>query len=498
MLDPAVASQPSSRGLYWLIALASLLIALVSAVPYAGSWNDGSRLAAIESITDYGTLSIDDSIFVAPVFLQKGAPPPYGPDNVRANTRGTLDRLLIDGHWYSDKPYVMQVMLAGVYKAMQVTTGLRANRRPDLFSYAMTVVSNGLSLIVFALAGFVTARRILATDRSALLVTAAFVLGTGAVVYTRHVNSSLPVTAVMMVIVAVLTCRVNDQGELDLRGRRVASLGLLLGLAYALETATGGLLCLAVGLLVAWQCWLRDRKRWHLPILLALTALPFIALHHAFNYRISGMFAPANSNRAFLDWPGSFLHHGYMTGVWYHASVGDAINYWLDLMFGRKGFLWLNPAMMLGVIGGVRMALPGPRRLTIPGASRGQRAILWSMLAWGMALWLLYGALSRDRSGLCYGIRWFLPMLAPGLFAVALTVRHYSAGGRALAALTAGGLVLAGIGWVIGPWDNVRSTYMWPVVIAMMLAWGAVTFFDQLDKFRTRRATKTGAAGPTR
>ena len=37
---------------------------VLSARPYAGSWNDGSRLAAVESLVDYHTWAIDDSIFV--------------------------------------------------------------------------------------------------------------------------------------------------------------------------------------------------------------------------------------------------------------------------------------------------------------------------------------------------------------------------------------------------------------------------------------------------
>ena len=49
----------------WLAVIAgAMLIALVSARPHAGGWNDGSRLATVESLVDRHTLAIDESIFV--------------------------------------------------------------------------------------------------------------------------------------------------------------------------------------------------------------------------------------------------------------------------------------------------------------------------------------------------------------------------------------------------------------------------------------------------
>ena len=40
------------RRLVWIVALTATVIALLSARPFAGSWNDGSRLAAVESLVD--------------------------------------------------------------------------------------------------------------------------------------------------------------------------------------------------------------------------------------------------------------------------------------------------------------------------------------------------------------------------------------------------------------------------------------------------------------
>src|SRR5215813_9846320 len=94
------------------VLLGAVLIAVASALPYAGSWNDGSRLAAVESIADRGTLAIDDSLFVRvpPETISRGVPP-YPPQRRDLLTHGTRDRLFIRGHFYSDKPYVVSFLM---------------------------------------------------------------------------------------------------------------------------------------------------------------------------------------------------------------------------------------------------------------------------------------------------------------------------------------------------------------------------------------------------
>ena len=66
--------QNVSRRELILVLMVSLTVALVSARPYAGSWNDGSRLALVESLVDFRTLSIDRSIFVDPARAREPRP----------------------------------------------------------------------------------------------------------------------------------------------------------------------------------------------------------------------------------------------------------------------------------------------------------------------------------------------------------------------------------------------------------------------------------------
>ena len=70
--------------------------------PYAGGWNDGSRLATVESVVDRHTWVIDDSIFVNPSAETADHPhrqAPYAAPDPAADYllkhEGTLDKLFI-------------------------------------------------------------------------------------------------------------------------------------------------------------------------------------------------------------------------------------------------------------------------------------------------------------------------------------------------------------------------------------------------------------------
>ena len=63
-MKPGQVADRKTAPIAALVTFGAVLVALVSARPYAGSWNDGSRLATVESLVDYHTLAIDRSIFL--------------------------------------------------------------------------------------------------------------------------------------------------------------------------------------------------------------------------------------------------------------------------------------------------------------------------------------------------------------------------------------------------------------------------------------------------
>src|SRR5262249_61804939 len=76
-----------------LVLLVAIVIAFASARPYAGGWNDGSRLASVESLVDQHTSAIDRSIFFEPwAFEFPTGRTPYSDDSgmMEVGTRATV------------------------------------------------------------------------------------------------------------------------------------------------------------------------------------------------------------------------------------------------------------------------------------------------------------------------------------------------------------------------------------------------------------------------
>jgi hypothetical protein len=138
--------------------------------------------------------------------------------------------------------------------------------------------------------------------------------------------------------------------------------------------------------------------------------------------------------------------------------------------------------MLVGAIAAVFLLVSPRRRFAIAGATSGQRAVLWCAFGWSASVWLLYGALSTNRSGVCYSIRWFVPMLAPGLLAVALMLRHRHELWSQFAVFAVAGGALGAIGWWNGPWAEVRGYLMWPVVGMMLAVWAIVSLREMRRK----------------
>src|SRR5438874_2587582 len=143
----SVSSTPirEEDGPLWtaLILGIALAIAAISARPYAGGWNDGSRLATVECLVDHSTWAIDDSIFVTvPPNLSSR---PFEETDPALNLRGTQDRLWIGGRFYSDKSPVPALLMAGEYACLQRVTGLTARDAPDKFCRWMTILTSGLA-----------------------------------------------------------------------------------------------------------------------------------------------------------------------------------------------------------------------------------------------------------------------------------------------------------------------------------------------------------------
>jgi len=445
-----------------VIGLAAL-IAFLSARPYAGAWNDGSRLATVECLVDYHTLAIDHSVFVE-IPRQPDGPSPYAKDQPGPLEHGTGDKLLIHGHYYSDKSPVPAVLLAGVYQVAQWLTGLRAREHPNCFCYWMNLFSAGVSYVlavwcVLRLCVMVQIRLALG-----LLVTASFACSTVTLAYERHVNNHIMLLAVVALLLVGLVRLAKEAGAGRATLVRLVAIGTLAGLGYSLDLGAGPVLLACTITLVAFRC-----RRASAVLVCVLAAWPWLALHHVINYLVGGTFKPANAVAEYLQWPGSSFGPENMTGTWKHHSVPEFLLYALGLLFGKRGFVGHNLPLFLALPAVVILAR---RRVAeLP-------EIMWAVLFCG-GTWLAYALTSNNSSGACCSVRWFVPFLAPGYYILVLLLRQQASYTRAFLILSGWGAVLGALMWRGGPWMLHMVPWFWQVQGAALLSLFALWYWHR-------------------
>jgi hypothetical protein len=441
-----------------VLALATA-IACLSAHRFAGSWNDGSRLATVESLVDYHMWAIDDSIFVQ-VPAERS---PYPANDPGLQQHGTGDKLLIDGHFYSDKSPVPALLLAGCYQILQTLTGLTARADPAGFCYWMTLVNSGLAYVLAVWCVFQMAGTLGLVLSVRLALTASFGLSTVALTYVRHVNNHillLGITAALLLGLVRLSQGCRGGGSLW----QLLGLGTLAGLGYTVDLGAGPVILLCTLGFVAFRCPRRIA-------VFLLGALPWLVLHHAVNYSIGGSWKPANAVPEYFQWPGSSFSSQNLTGSWNHPGVGHFLIYAAALLVGKRGFLGHNLPLFLALPALVVLlyrSRPGSCSATRL-ATINRAEVLFAGCCCG-GIWLLYALTSNNYSGLCCSIRWFVPMLAPAYLALALHLREEPRFAWVFLVLSGWGAVLAAIMWSVGPWTRHMVPFFWPVQGAAFLS----------------------------
>lgn len=440
------------------VLVIATLVAAFSARDYAGGWNDGSRLATVEALVDQHTLAIERTIFVRTPEMANVLPNPYDPRSEPLRTEGTKDKLLIDGHYYSDKSPLPALLLAGWYQLLQSTTGLAARENPRLFCYLMTLGSSGLAYVVSVWCLYRLGQVLGVAVRHRWLLAAGLGLATVAPTYARHVNNHI----MLLAVVSALTLAMHR--AIDAAGPRLwwrlCQIGALAGLGYTFDLGVGPVLLLCTG---GWT-WFRTRRMAALTCL-ALAGLPWIAAHHALNYAVGATWGPANARPEYLDWPGSPFSAANMTGGWAHRSLWHFLVYAAALLIGKHGFVNYNLPLYLSLPG---FAMLWRRR-------RDARPELGFVAALAGGVWLLYAAASNNYSGSCCSIRWFVPLLAPAFYILALLLRERPSTARDLAVMSSFGAALSAVLWWRGPWFGDVLPGMYVLNALALVTWVLAT-----------------------
>jgi hypothetical protein len=299
---------------------------------------------------------------------------------------GTLDKIQVKGHYYSDKSPVPAVLLAGWYWLLRTWTGWTAAARPAWFVRWMTLASSGLAYVVAVWCIDRMGRVVGLPPGRRLLLTASFGLATMAPCYARQANNHVLLLAAGAAVVLGLARLAEDRRAGRLPWGRLAGLGLAAGFGYTTDLGAGPVLLLCTGAVVAWRC------RRPAPVMVfGLAALPGLVLHHAVNYAVGGTLGPANAVPEYFRWPGCPFTPASLTGAWKHAGVGPFLLYAGGMLFGKRGLVGHNLPLFL-----VLPALVGLLRRRRPESPE-----VCFAAGWIGGTWLLYAATSNNCSGLC-------------------------------------------------------------------------------------------------
>ncbi len=467
-----------------LVGVFCFLVGLALVRPFAGSWNDGSRLACIESLAERSTWVIDDSLFVFPNGRGQGRgvggesldlPNPYDPASEILANRGTLDLMQIQGHFYSDKSPVPSLVLAGAWRIGRIF-GLPAPAQdPALFCWVMGAAGAALPLALGAVAIWWISSLL---ARSTVQTWGLFLGGTLATMapcYARHINNHILMWADSALVLALLVSLSRASA-----GRFSWSawiLGNALGIGYTIDSGIGPAQVLAVGVW-GWVAW--RQTGWRVALLVIVGMVPWIGLHHGLGYAIAGSFGPINANPEFFKWAGSPFTATSLTGGWNHPSVGKFLIYSADMLFGKKGILFHQGLGLLGCLALLALVpLPTDR------PRGGERAVLWGARIFFAASFLVYATGSNNQSGLCRSVRWFLPLAVPLWYAACLAWRANENVRRAFPWLVGLGGVLGVVAAWFGPWNGDVLPGYW-LLVALQVGIVVAILGAQIRKMRGR------------
>jgi hypothetical protein len=452
------------------MAALAFALAAAGARPYAGGFNDGSRLATVESLLDRGTLAIDGSMFVRPpAGPGPPGPAPYRPDWQSLHEVGTRDMVRVGNHYYSDKPMVPAVLMAAMYRGLMFAGVPSPGADPALFCYLMTVLTSGLSYGVAVGCLWLLGWRAGLPAGWRLVWLAGFALATVLPAYTRHVNASIQLTGLVAALALFLSRAASRSaavpaafGKSGRTGRApvgdLIGVGACAGVGYTLELGSGPLLVAAALGAVAVRF-----RRFGPVAVVALAALPWVAAHHAMNYHVGGVWVPLGMVPEYLDWPDSPFDATNATGVVRHTPESFARYAWA-LLFGRDGFLVTNLPLWLAVgAGWLALLRPGPDRIEIA-----------ALGVWSVATWLLYASLSNNYGGGCLSVRWLVPCLVPAFWLLARLLAERPTFRADFVALATWGLAVSAVAWPVGVWLRGPVPHFWSLTLPALVTWAAV------------------------
>ncbi len=348
--------------------------------------NDASRWAAIESLVDYGTASVEHSRFAA-----------------------NIDRVRIGGRDYSNKPPLLSLAGAAIYAGLQALFGWSlagAGAMHVLFWVTLLLVGVPSAWLVASFYATLGRFAELGSPWRALLTVG---LGAGTLLFSFSTTLNNHTVAAALLFAACLAA---------LDGRGLTS-GFAVGLAAAIDLLPGA----GLAPVFAWML-LRRRSAaagWRF----AAGCAVCLGIAGAANAATHGSLLPAKLVPGAVDLS---AQAGPAAGG---VVLPDSPLYPLEILFGGHGLFAVSPLLLWGAWG---LALACRRSSAAPPFGPPGDVTLWRALALGLAAQFAgHAAIAGAFGGWSYGYRYLLPiqplllLLAPAALAGVRSRRLFAA-----------------------------------------------------------------------
>ncbi len=325
--------------------------------------NTGSRYATIEAIVDYGTFAIDDSVY-----------------------NFTIDKVKVDGHYYSSKPPTLPTYGAGIYWAYQKLTGKRIATDEGDVLWVIGMGTGWLTHVVLLIYFFKLAQLLFRRRLAQIGSLIALAFGCLSVAFATTLNNHSFGACLAFATLYHCVC-VRQQRD---RWWHWVACGLYAGFLPAIDLPSGLISMAAFGLL-AQHDW-RRALLWFAP-----ATLPGLSSSLILSYISSGSVVPVYMRSELYKYAGSY---------WNHRGGIDSLRepkhiYAFHALLGHHGLFSMTPLFCFSLVGFYY-------------ALRRRAAWWWESLAVASVVVVtvvFYIVRTRNYGGWSVGMRWFVPLM---------------------------------------------------------------------------------------
>jgi hypothetical protein len=325
--------------------------------------NTGSRYATIESLVDYGTYWIDQSVYI-----------------------GTIDKYMVGRHYISSKPPMLPTLGAGVYWVYQQLTGKGIITYEGEVVRLVSLFTGGLCHLLFMVFFYKLCVLLFEREIAVIIAMAGACFAYLGVAYATAINNHS--TAAALAVCGLYLAYSIRHGK-DPKLWRWPAAGLVLGLLPTIDLP-GMAITGLVGLYLLAHDW-KKTLIWFAPAL-----LPALIAHLWMTYQISGALTPFYFNSELKNFKGfHFRNAGGIDGLREPKHI-----YAFNVLLGHHGLFSMTPLYLFGLWELVRCLL--------------QRRFVRESLLVLLALCAFCGFFifrTRNYGGWCVGMRWLVPVM---------------------------------------------------------------------------------------